>query len=621
LEKDPAKRYPSALALAEDLERWQRHEPIHARATGILSRGWKWVRRNPAKAVLIPSLAAVVVLALNTFWNREPELPANGIAVLPFENLSGDNSFLADGIQDDILTKLAKIAELHVISRTSVMQYRGERNIRKIGNALRVSHLLEGSVRREGQQLHLNAQLIDTRNDRHVWAENYDVDPANLFAIQSEIAQTIAKQLSATVSGAEKKAIETKPTQDIEAYELYVRAKQCLRGLAAPETDVTPKIKEAIEWLDRAVARDPNFALAFGSLVDAHLSLYWQVPHPPAERAAAEKALEEVRRLAPDAGETHFAQALFFYNADRDYQRALGELEIAMGLLPNNADVFHIAGRVDRRLERWSDSIRHVSRAGKLDPRDWRNPSQLFNTYFLLRMFREADDVADRGIAAFPESAAPFWIDKGQSALAQGDTIRAREYLQKAGERSNVYLLYRISMCERNFTEAKRAAALLAEDKSQSEIYPPIFWETVIAHFEGDEKKARQLYVVARETCERLLREGGDYPEAWAALALLDVIFARGDDAVREAQRAIDLMPISKDPLNGSGFVADLALVYGMMGERDRAFEQLRAYVKMPPQFDHTLGELKLSPLWDCLRNDPRFAEILAEAAKPLPIQ
>src|SRR5216117_1854927 len=257
LEKEPQRRYSSALALAEDLERWLKHEPIQARRTGVLTRARKWVRRKPTSALLAACLVVIAATSGWIVWKSEliRGPVTTGIAVLPFENLSEqkENAAFADGVQDDILTKLAKIADLKVISRTSVMDYRGKRNMRQIGNELRVSHVLEGSVRRTGTHLHLNAQLIDTRTDTHVWAEQYDRDLNDVFAIQSEIAQKVANQLHAKITPAEKVAIESKPTGDLVAFDLYTRAKNLLFGKNTPVLD----FGQAVDLLNGAVARNP----------------------------------------------------------------------------------------------------------------------------------------------------------------------------------------------------------------------------------------------------------------------------------------------------------------------------------------------------------------------------
>src|SRR5256886_2759875 len=310
LEKDPKRRYASALALAEDLNRWLKYEPIQARHSGVFARGKKWVRRNPTSALLAASLIALAAAAGWIVWKSEfiRQPLAAGIAVLPFENLSEqkeDGAFV-DGVQDDVLTKLAKIADLKVISRTSVMDYHGKRNLRQIGNDLRVSHVLEGSVRRTGTHLRVNAQLIETRTDTHVWAEQYDRDLNDLFAIQSEIAQKVAERLNAKVTSAERLAIEEKPTTDLVAFELYSRANDIIGAGLSWGADTLP----AIDLLNQAVARDPSFFKAYCTLARIHDQFYFfSLDHTPARLALAEAAVEKAFRIRPNAGEAHLARA------------------------------------------------------------------------------------------------------------------------------------------------------------------------------------------------------------------------------------------------------------------------------------------------------------------------
>src|SRR5438034_656751 len=312
LEKDPQRRYSSAVALAEDLDRWLKHEPIRARRTGVFTRGTKWVRRNPGIAVMAAMLIALAVPLGVTIWKSEfvRQPVTTGIAVLPFENLSvqrEDGTAFVDGVHDDILTKLARIADLKVISRTSVMEYRDKRNVRQIGNDLRVSHVLEGSIGRIGTRFHMNAQLIDTRTDTHVWVEQYDRDLNDLFAIQSEIAQKIAGQLRAKISPTEKLAIERKPTGDLLAFELYSRAISLTPLSRSPTADSG---LQAIDLLNGAVARDPSFFEAYCALATAHDQLYWfGWDHTPARLASAEAAIQEAFRIRPNAGEAHLALA------------------------------------------------------------------------------------------------------------------------------------------------------------------------------------------------------------------------------------------------------------------------------------------------------------------------
>src|SRR6266699_2397851 len=353
LEKDPKRRYPSALALAEDLERWLKHEPIRARHTGVFARGTKWVRRNPSSALFAASLVALAAATGWIVWKSEliRQPLTTGIAVLPFENLSQDkeNAFFADGVQDDILTKLAKIADLKVISRTSVMPYRGARNTRQIGDALRVSHVLEGSVRRDAGRIHLNAQLIDTRSDTHVWAEEYNRDLNDVFAVQSEIAQKVAEQLHAKVSSGEKSAIESAPTADIAAFDLYTRAKNLF--LAATNSNSGKEdLLEAADLLNQAVARDPSYFEAYCQLGGIHDLLYiLGHDHSPRRLGLAEAAIDAALRLRPNAGEVHLARAANLYSGYLNYDEALTELELSRKSLPNDCRVFELVGLIENR--------------------------------------------------------------------------------------------------------------------------------------------------------------------------------------------------------------------------------------------------------------------------------
>src|SRR5438046_8298331 len=332
LEKDPKRRYPSALALAEDLERWLKHEPIRARHTGIFARGRKWVQRNPARALSAGSLVALAAASGWIIWKSEliRQPLTNGIAVLPFENLNDqkENSVFADGVQDDILSKLAKIGDLKVISRSSVMEYRGKRNVRQIGDALRVSHVLEGSARRSGDRIHLNAQLIDTRTDTHVWVEQYDRDLNDLFAIQSEIVQKVAEHLHTKLSATEKASIEERPTQDLIAYDFYAQAVSMIYTAQVPEEslgiDTEKSLSEAVDLLNKAVARDPNFFLAYCQLAFAHDL----IGDTPERLALAKSAIDSAFRLRPDSGEVHLALAWHLYWAYLDYDRARAELAL-----------------------------------------------------------------------------------------------------------------------------------------------------------------------------------------------------------------------------------------------------------------------------------------------------
>ena len=419
LEKDPKRRYPSALALAEDLERWLKHEPILARHTGVFARGKKWVRRNPTSALLAASLIALAAAAGWIVWKSEfiRQPLTTGIAVLPFENLSEqdvpssnrwgqreDAAAFVDGVQDDILTKLARIADLKVISRTSVMEYRDKRNVRQIGNDLRVSHVLEGSVRRIGTRFHMNAQLIDTRTDTHVWVEQYDRDLNDLFAIQSEIAQKIAGQLRARISPAEKLAIERKPTGDLVAFELYSRA---ISFTPLQRTGSIADAQQSIDLLNQAVARDPSFLEAYCALALSHDQIYFfGFDRTPARLASAEAAIQEAFRIRPNAGEAHLARARHLYNGYLDYDGALAELEVARQRLPNDPRIFRLTGSIQRRQGHWEECIRYLKRALELDPRNRNTLESLGDSYGGLRRYAEQKSNFDRILAIEPNDVA-----------------------------------------------------------------------------------------------------------------------------------------------------------------------------------------------------------------------
>src|SRR3989440_4820226 len=431
LEKDPKRRYASSLALAEDLERWLKHEPIRARRTGVFARGGKWVRRNPTSALLVASLVGLAAAASWIVWKSEliRQRPTTGIAVLPFENLGDEkeDGAFAEGVQDDILTKLAKIADLKVISRTSVMEYRGKRNMHQIGDALRVSHVLEGSARRSGDRVHLNAQLIDTRTDTHVWAEEYDRDLNDLFAIQAEIAQKVAERLHAKLSASEKASIEERPTQDLVAYDFYVRAVSIIYNAQVDSLANFVDRSEAVELLNKAVARDPNFFLAYCQLAFAHDLVYQQeTDRTPARLDLAKSAIDSAFRLRPDSGEAHLALGWHLYWAYSDYARARAEIAVAQQSLPNNPRAFELAGLIDRREGRWAEATHNLERACEIDPQNIPYLITLATTYLRLHDYDQMARVMDRIISLQPDRNKPRIIRAGIEGDRRADTRPVR---------------------------------------------------------------------------------------------------------------------------------------------------------------------------------------------------
>ncbi len=629
LEKDPKRRYSSALALAEDLERWLKHEPIQGRRTGIFARGKKWVRRNPSIAVMAAMLLALAVPLGVIVWKSEfPRQPVTtGIAVLPFENLSGqkETGAFVDGVQDDILTKLAKIADLKVISRTSVMGYRDKQNMRQIGDELGVSHVLEGSVRRVGVRLHMNTQLIDTRTDTHIWAEQYDRDLNDLFAIQSEVAQKVAQRLRAKITAAERLAIERRPTGDLVAFDLYSRASHMFPG--ASFGGGMANFGQAIDLLNQAVARDPSFFDAYCQLAWAHDELYHGgLDHTPARLSLAEAAIQAAFRLRPDDGETHLARAWNLYHGRLDYDGALAELEVARQTLPNDSGLFETMGFVLRRQGHWEESTRSLERAIELDPRNVNTLYQIGLSYGGFRRYAEQKSKFDRILTMEPDNlgakAERAFVDVNWKAdtgpLHQLiDEIRATNpaAMPKIAD-SNARLV--CALAERDVAAAQEA--LIASDGiplgSDPVHFTRPFVEGIIARMTNDEHKAQLAFTAARAEQEKTVQAQADYGPAWCVLGVIDAALGQKEEALREGRRAVELLPVGKDPFNGMLMIKYLAMIAAWVGEKDLACEQIITVVRSPTGgLDLSYGELKLMPFWDPLRGEPCFEKIVASLA------
>jgi TolB-like protein/predicted Ser/Thr protein kinase/Flp pilus assembly protein TadD len=634
LEKDPKRRYASALALAEDLERWLRHEPIQARHTGVFARGGKWVRRNPTSTLLVASLVGLAAAAGWIAWKSEliHHPVTTGIAVLPFENLGEqkENAAFVDGLQDDILTKLAKIGDLKVISRTSVMDYRGKRNLRQIGNDLRVSHVLEGSVRRTGRNLRLNAQLIDTRTDTHVWAEQYDRDLNDLFAVQAEIAQKVAQHLHAKLSASEQASIEEKPTQDLVAYDFYVRALSVIYN-AQISLGPSVNLSDAVDLLNKAVARDPNFFLAYCQLALAH-DLIGNTPEnlapsgggTPERLALAQWAIDSAFRLRPDSGEAHLALAWHLYWGYSDFDRARAELALAQQSLPNNPQVYELAGSMDKSQRRWADAIHNLERACELDPRNLPYLINLGSTYLWLHDYDQHTRIMDRIVAYNPDLRPGRIFRASVELYRRADTGPWRAAIEKIltsepGSDKDPFMAgqrYTLALYDRDWDAAERAAPLLSRKYSLEWGFPrlgPDFWVGVVARLKGDETSARAAFMRARAQQEEEIRAHPDDVSLLSELGLIDAGLGRKEEALSEGRRAMELAPSVRDNSTEPDAKICFAMICAWTGERELALGQLEALVKAPG--DYTYGNLRLSPLWDRLRGDPRFEKIVNSLA------
>ena len=626
LEKDPKRRYSTALALAEDLERWLKHEPILARRTGPFTRGKKWVRRNPTNALLAASLVALAAAAgwiiSKSDVIRHPL--TTGIAVLPFENLSDEkeHAFFADGVQDDILTKLAKIADLKVISRTSVMQYRGKQDVRQIGNALRVSHVLEGTVRRFGGKVHINAQLVDARSDVGVWAEEYHRELNDVFAIETEVAQSIANRLKAKISAREKAAMQEWPTKDLVAYDLYVRAASLIdKAPYGPNQERTKNYFQAIELLNQAVSRDPAFLLAYCRLAEAHDEIYFgKFDYTPSRLTLAKSAIDSAFHLKPDSGEAHLALATHFYHGYFDSDRARHELAIALHTLPNSARILEWTGYIDRRQSRWHDATRDFERALELDPRNVKILIGAVVTYEQMREHKKAREVADRIIALEPNDIE-HRLGRAHIDLRERADTRPLDALGKMLAHDPEAWFY-LAFCERDTVAADHALATLGAQGADTFgagdgdiTFTRAYGEGLVARMKGDASAAQAAFSAARVQQEEAVRAWPDDGPPLCALGLIDAALGRKEEALREGHRALELTPIAKDSLNGTDVLYYYAVICAQIGERDLAIEQLETLAKIPAGFALSYGDIRLNPNWDPLRGDPRFEKIVASLA------
>jgi TolB-like protein/Tfp pilus assembly protein PilF len=637
LEKDPKRRYSSALALAEDLEHWLKHEPILARRTGLFTRGRKWVRRNPSTAALITLLVALAAGSGVVVWNRVFAVPMpKSIAVLPFENRSEDkaNAYFTDGVQDEILTDLAKIADLKVISRTSVLQYKSgvARNLREIAQQLGVANVVEGSVQRSGNRVRVNAQLVDARTDAHLWAQTYDRDLADVFAIQSEIAKAIADQLQAKLSPNEKRAIEQPPTTDLAAFDLYSRAKSLLLTASASATFDTD-LRKAIELLDEAVKRDPSFFDAYCQLAYAHESLYAVSgsDHTPARLALAEAALQAATRLRPDAAETHLARAQYLYYGLWDYAGALAELEIARRGLPNDPRLFELTGLILRRRGQQEEGLQNLQRAVELDPRNLYTLQQIALSYQFLGRYAESIAAWDRASAIVPDNVETqtsrdafylFWKADTRPLHQTIDAILA----QGPGAIANAAdAWFFCALAERDPAAAERALVALGDNPCWNESTITLsrsFGEGLLARMTKDEARARTAFEAARAQQEKIVQAQPDYGPALCVLGLIDAALGRKDLALDEGRRAIALTPLEKDVINGSRVLQYFAITAAWAGDKELALQQLEAGLRAPlASLMLSYGALKLFPVWDPLRGDPRFEKLVEEAKQPLTLK
>ena len=637
----------------EKLERAQREQEDVTRVVASSAKRKRRLEFAGAAAF------ALILLGIG-FWIRQrmPQsssaiaVPEKSIAVLPFDNFGDEkeNAYFADGVQDDILTDLAKVADLKVISRKSVAQFRGgTKGAREIGQALGVGHLLEGSVRKAAGRIRITVQLIDTRTDQHLWAETYDRDLADIFAIQSELAQKIASALKAALSPAEKAAIEKEPTQDLEAYDLYLRARSLLNtfGMLAEARD--KNLDEAEKLLEQALARDPNFLLAHCLMSDVQRSFYWKENKSTARLARAQAEVDTAMRIAPESGEAHLARAVLYYAAiDRDMpyrpghqERALEELKIASSKLPGNVDVTDLLASIEEDRGQWKEALRDYEKAAQLNPRDPDQTQALIDYYVEFRRYADAETLIARTMTSIAEqSTGGLWRTKSAIALERGDTKAAMAALTASPNWKFRTTSYKREMADILMFERKYDEALKVLEDTDEIAGRPLQASAVIAPFknnpwlegrcfktlgtvlraQGQQEKARTAFDRAhKDFFEWLTVKDPQEPYALAWIAVLDAGAGRKEQALREGTHAAEVWPLPANPRNGAIVARELAVVYAWTGEREAAIRQLQAIVQTPAALN--AGDLKLNPEWDDLRADPRFDKIATEAVEPVHIE
>jgi len=550
--------------------------------------------------------------------------PAKSIAVLPFRDLDGvkHDVSLADGVQDDILTALSKVADLRVISSTSARSYPagGERDLRVIAQRLGVAFILEGSVRQTKSKVFVDVTLTDARRGVRVFTQTYARDRADVFGMRGALVQRVAAAVQAQITPPEAAAIDERPTKDIVAYDLYVRGKTIVAGVAF-SGQVRDKLLQATQLLEQAIARDPNLYLAYCQLAAADDYLYFfgldRTPERLAQTAATIQTLE---RLRPDAGETHLAKATFYYRCYLNYDRARAELALAQRALPNDSEIFELTGYIDRRQNLWNESSRSLQKAFELDPRNYFILQQIASSYQELRQFRPMAAALDRAETLAPHDLDTLvtraLVDLEWKANMQPlhQTIRALLAENPASAPDLADQWFYLALCERDQAAIAKAVAAIPPTGTATDLNFPKPWcEALAARARGDEIAAQKAFLAARFEAEKIVNEQPDYGPALCVLGLIDAGLGRKEQAIREGERARALLPTTKDALDGAEIMKYLGVIYAWCGEKDRAIAQISATLRIPSTLSY--GNLKLHPNWDALRGDVRFEKIVVSCA------
>ena len=583
-----------------------------------------------ATVVVVAAIAALVWLRAGagteapTTFDRPPPAPiADGrhrIVVLPFENLGpAEHAYFAAGISDEITSRLASVSALQVISRTTALQYdRADKTAQRVGDELGVDYLLDGTVRwstgnGEENRVRVTPQLIRVADDSQVWSERYDRVLDDIFAVQSEIAAEVIQQLDIALLEPEREALAANPTANLEAYHAYLRG----MDYASRRENKSETWNLAVEMFSRAIELDPQFALAYAELSEAHSLMYhWRIDRSPERREMAREAAEQALRIAPDLPEGHRATAYYYYRTQGDYEAALRELDVAAQALPNDSQLLALASYIWRRQGRFEESAANLEKALEIQPKsDWL-AAELGETYTMLRRYKDADRAYQLAISLAPDQPPPYQARAHNYLLWRGDTAAARatlEAMPHQGSTRSVLAWYLLEIAERNDQAAlnrlhRNTSAQLIGVESIS--YPRDLLHAMAYQRMGDQETATSFFENARISLERRLPEGTVDPRLNIALGITYAGLGRKDDAIREGLAAVAQTPVSQDAFIGPQFVEHLAEIYVMVGDRDAALERIEYLLSIPSEL--SVPMLELDPKWDPLRQEPRFQALIA---------
>ncbi len=581
---------------------------------------WIWHPWRNASRAFEPTTAAM------------PTTPGKSIAVLPFENLSGDpdNAYFAEGIKDEILTKLATVHDLKVISRTSTAKYPSKPdNLKMVAHELGVSAVLEGAVQKAGEKVRVNVQLIDARADTHLWAKSYDRDLKDVLAVESEVSQEIADALRANLSPSESHALASATTRDAEAYDLFLRGEyESHQADSRWDADANDR---ADAFYRQALAGDPNFAEAAAALVRCRLWRHWFVsPLTSPELEEAKSIIDHALALAPNSPEAHWALGLFFYWSHRQYEMALTEFNRTLELQPNNALARRFCALVYRRRGEWERSLADFQRAQELDPRDASIPESIGETYNALRLWRDAERAELRALAIDPHDAfaAFFLLNTRLNATGDVDSARrtldgfpdaikslnllvARGYVGIGDVASIIRMPCYLDVIERHFTDAFQALEkeVVNDDRGRLQ---QLVGRVALRVLAGQPEAAKSAAEQARPLLEARLRERPDDTLAMTELSWVYLALGRNADALRLARQAADLISIEKDALAGADFQTGLAQIETRAGAPEEAIKRLRRLLSIPAGRYVSVARVKIDPVWDPIRNRPDFQQLLS---------